>query len=152
MNEPLAVSPTKKSGRNWSRILMQLFVIVSLVISGVIWFAHQSMMGSKYAATTKENVNYSGSSTAQDAKALGEELKKIGFFNNKNEKDVLLHKDESGTAISFVVVNASAWTDDQMLTAFKTLGDGLAADLNLHQLTVKLIDEHLNTKKEIPIN
>jgi hypothetical protein len=39
-----------------------------------------------------------------------------------------------------------------MLTAFKTVGDGLAADLNLHQLTLRLIDENLNTKKEIPIN
>ena len=151
MNEPSAVSPPQKSGRNWRRILIQLVVIALLVISGLIWLGHQLIVGNKYAATSKENVDYSGSSTAQDAKALGEELKKIGYFNNENAKDVLLHRDKSGTVISFVV-NASAWSDDKMAAAFKTVGDGLATDLNLHQLTLKLIDDHLNTKKEIPIN
>jgi hypothetical protein len=151
MTEPSAVSPPQKSGRNWRRILIQLVVIALLVISGLIWLGHQLMVGNKYAATSKENVDYSGSSTAQEAKALGDELKKIGYFNNENAKDVLLHRDQSGTVISFVV-NASAWSDDKMVTAFKTVGDGLAADLNLHQLTLRLIDDHLNTKKEIPIN
>jgi hypothetical protein len=151
MNEPSAVSPPQKSGRNWRRILIQLVVIALLVISGLIWLGHQLIVGNKYAATTKENVDYSGSSTAEEAKALGEELKKIGYFNNENAKDVLLHRDKSGTVISFVV-NASAWSDDKMAAAFKTVGDGLATDLNLHQLTLKLIDDHLNTKKEIPIN
>ena len=151
MTEPTPVSPPQKSGRNWRRILIQLVVIALLIISGLIWLGHHLMVGSKYAATSKENVDYSGSSTEQEAKALGEELKKIGYFNNENAKDVLLHRDEKGTVISFVV-NASGWSDDKMVPAFKTVGDGLAADLNLHQLTVKLIDEHLNTKKEIPIN
>ena len=151
MSEPSAVSPPQKSGRNWRRILVQLVVVALLIISGLIWLGHQLMVGNKYAATSKENVDYSGSSTAQDAKALGEELKKIGYFNNENAKDVLLHRDQSGTVISFVV-NASGWSDDKMAAAFKTVGDGLAADLNLHQLTLRLIDDHLNTKKEIPIN
>jgi hypothetical protein len=78
-------------------------------------------------------------------------LKKIGYFDNEKAKDVLLHRDEKGTVISFVV-NATAWSDDKMLSEFKIVGDGLAADLNLHQLTLRLIDDHLNTKKEIPIN
>ena len=151
MNEPSAVSPPQKSGRNWGRILTRLAVILVLAVSALIWFGHQLIVGSKYAATTKENVDYSGSSTAQEAKALGEELKKIGYFDNEKAKDVLLHRDEKGTVISFVV-NATAWSDDKMLSEFKTVGDGLAADLNLHQLTLRLIDDHLNTKKEIPIN
>jgi hypothetical protein len=50
------------------------------------------------------------------------------------------------------VVNATAWTDEQMLNAFKTVGDTLATELNLHQLKLRLIHDHLNTKKEIAIN
>jgi hypothetical protein len=108
------------------------------------------IVGNKHATTTKETVDYSGNSTKEDAKALGEELKKIGYFDNSKEKDVLLYRDQSGTVISFVV-SATAWTDDEMLNAFKTVGDTLATDLNLHQLKLRLIDDHLNTKKEITI-
>ena len=151
MTEPPPVSPSKKSGQNWLRILTGVFAIVILVITGLTWLGHQLIVGNKYAATTKETVDYSGNSTVEDAKALGEELKKIGYFDNSKEKDVLLHRDQSGTVISFVV-NATAWTDDEMLKAFKTVGDTLATDLNLHQLKLRLIDDHLNTKKEIAIN
>jgi uncharacterized protein YxeA len=151
MSQPPPVPPTKKSGPKWLRILTGVFAIVVMVITGLTWFGHQLIVGNKYAATTKETVDYSGNSTKEDAKALGEELKKIGYFDNSKEKDVLLHQDQSGTVISFVV-NATAWTDEEMLNAFKTVGDTLATDLNLHQLKLRLIDDHLNTKKEIAIN
>jgi hypothetical protein len=151
MNEPAPVSPTPKPGPNWRRRVTSIAAIVVAGVSWMIWFGHNSTMGTKYAATSKENVDYSGNSTEQEAKALGEELKKIGYFDNKSAADVLLHQDKNGTIISFVV-NAKAWTDDKMVVMFKTIGDSLATDLNLHQLKLRLIDDHLNTKIEIPIN
>jgi len=107
-------------------------------------------MGTKYAATEKENVNYSGSATLQDAKALGEVLKKVGFFDNTKGKDVLLHTDQTGTAISFVV--GHGWDDQEIVAWFKQFGEMVAQDLKVTHLKIMLIDDNLNTKKEIPIN
>lgn len=132
-------------------MLTWLFMIAVAVTSGLTRIGHQQMMGTKYAATTKENIDYSGSSTEPEAKALGEELKKLGYFEDKRGADVLLHRDLSGTVISFVVY-PKAWNNDKMVGALKTLGDTLVADLNLRQLKLRLIDDHLNTKKEVAIN
>jgi hypothetical protein len=151
MNEPAPVSPTQKPGSNWRKVVTSVAAIVVAAVGWMIWFGHNSILGTKYAVTTKENIDYSGNSTEPEAKALGEELKKIGYFDNKSAADVLLHRDQSGTVVSFVV-NANAWTDDKMVIMFKSIGDALAADLNLHQLKLRLIDDHLNTKLEIPIN
>ena len=108
------------------------------------------MMGTKYAVTEKESVNYSGSATAQDAQALGEALKKIGFFDNTKAADVLLHTDQTGTAVSFVVDRG--WDNEEILTAFKQIGTMLVPGLKVTHLKIMLIDEHLNTKKEIQID
>jgi undecaprenyl pyrophosphate synthase len=108
------------------------------------------MMGTKYAVDEKESVNYSGSATAQDAKTLGEALKQWGYFDNSKTKDVLLHTDQAGTTISFVL--GHGWDDEEILTAFKQVGPVLAEDLKANHITIRLIDDHLNTKKEIPIN
>jgi hypothetical protein len=151
MNELAPVSPTQKPRPSWAKLVAGIAAIVLAAISWMIWFGHNSIMGTKYAVTTKENVDYSGNATEQEAKALGEELKKIGYFDDKSAADVLLHRDKDGTIVSFVV-NAKAWTDDKMVVMFKTIGDAMAADLNLHPFKLRLIDDSLNTKIEIPIN
>jgi hypothetical protein len=150
MSEPPPVPPARKSGPKWVRILTGILAIVSLAITGLIWLGHKSMMGAKYAVDEKESVNYSGSATAQDAKTLGEDLKKWGYFDNSKSKDVLLHTDQSGTVISFVL--GRGWDDEEILTAFKQVGGTFAQDLKADHLKIRLIDDHLNTKKEIPIN
>ena len=150
MSQPPPVPPARKSTPKWVRILTGIVAIVSIVVAGLIWFGNRSIMGTKYAVTEKENVNYSGSATAQDAQALGEALKKVGFFDNTKGKDVLLHTDQTGTAISFVV--GHGWDNEEIVTSFKQFGASLAQDLRVTHLTIKLIDDHLNTKKEIQIN
>jgi hypothetical protein len=150
MSEPPPLPPARKSGPKWIRILTAILAIVSLAITGMIWLGHKSMMGTKYAVDEKETVNYSGSATAQDAKILGEDLKKWGYFDNSKSKDVLLHTDQSGTVISFVL--GRGWDDEEILTAFKQVGGTFAQDLKADHLKIRLIDDHLNTKKELQIN
>jgi hypothetical protein len=146
MSEP----PPRRTGPKWVRILTGILAIVSLVITGMIWLGHKSMMGTKYAVTEKEAVNYSGSATAQDAKVLGEDLKKWGYFDNSKSKDVLLHTDQSGTVVSFVL--GRGWNDEEIVTAFKQVGGTFAQDLKADHLKIRLIDDHLNTKNEIQVN
>lgn len=108
------------------------------------------MMGTKYSVDEKDSVNYSGSATVQDAKTLGEDLKQWGYFDNSKAKDVLLHTDQTGTVISFVL--GHGWDDNEILTAFKEVGPMLAEHLKSDHVKIRLIDDHLNTKKEIQIN
>ena len=150
MSQPPSVPPARKPTPKWLRILSGIVAVVCIAVTLLIWFGQKSMMGTKYAVNDKETVNYSGSATVQDAQALGEALKKIGFFDNTKATDVLLHTDQTGTAVSFVVDHG--WDNEEILTAFKQIGDSLVQGLKATHLKVMLIDEHLNTKKEIQIN
>jgi hypothetical protein len=99
----LASSRAEKLGWKWPVILtvFLLFVVHELISLG------GNSKGTKYAATSKETIYYSGDSTMQDAQALGEEFKKIGYFTDTTGKDVLLHRDQSGTVISFVMIGSA---------------------------------------------
>jgi hypothetical protein len=150
MSQPPSVPPARKPTPKWLRILSGIVAIVCIAVTLLIWFGQKSMMGTKYAVSDKESVNYSGSATAQDAQALGEALKKIGFFDNTKATDVLLHTDQTGTAVSFVVDRG--WDNEEILTSFKQIGEMLLQGLKVTHLKIMLIDDHLNTKKEIQIN
>jgi hypothetical protein len=151
MNAAPPVAPIQKPGVDSRKIVTWLVVIAVSFTSVLTRIGHQQMMGTKYAVTSKENIDYSGSSTEQDAKALGEELKKLGYFENKRGADVLLYRDQNGTVIS-LVVNAKAWHNDKTMGVLKTFGNTLAADLKLQRLKLRLIDNKLNTKREVTIN
>jgi hypothetical protein len=142
---PLARKPTPK----WVRILTGILAMISLAISGLIWLGHKSTMGTKYAVTEKESVYYSGSANEQEAKTFGEDLKTWGYFDNSKTKDVLLHIEPTGTVISFVV--GQGWDSEEIFTALKQIGPTWAQDLKADHLKIRLIDDHLNTLKEIPI-
>jgi hypothetical protein len=150
MSQPPSVPAARKPTPKWLRILSGIVAVVCIAVTLLIWFGQKSLMGTKYAVSDKETVNYSGSATAQDAQSLGEALKKIGFFDNTKATDVLLHTDQAGTAVSFVVDRG--WDNEEILTSFKQIGEMLVQGLKVTHLKIMLIDEHLNTKKEIQIN
>ena len=150
MSEPPPLPKARKPDPEWIRILTGILAIVSLAVTGMIWLGHKSTMGTKYAVDEKESVNYSGSATTQDARILGEDLKNWGYFDNSKAKDVLLHIDQTGTVISFVL--GHGWNDEEILTAFRQVGPMLAEHLNADHIKIRLIDDHLNTRKEIQIN
>jgi undecaprenyl pyrophosphate synthase len=74
-------------------------------------------------------------------------LDRVLFYKNK---DVLLHTDQTGTVISFVL--GRGWNDEEILTAFKQVGPKLAQDLKADHMKIRLIDYHLNTRKEMQID
>lgn len=125
-------------------------VILMLAVAGMIWFGRAQIMGTKLPITDKEAVHYSGTATEQEARALGEFLKSAGFFNGESERDVLLNKGEEGTVVSFVV-ESGKWNDPDIVADFESVGRLCAPSVGGPPITVKLLDNHLNTEKTLPI-
>jgi hypothetical protein len=96
-----------------------------------------------------EDIRYSGQANQNDARKLGDLLKQEGYFTGQHPKTVLLAKDGAGTTVTFVV-GKDAWDDPSIVAVFRHIGDDLATNLG-KPLTVRLCDQELTVKKEIPI-
>ncbi len=130
--------------------LGSIVVILAAVVSLLAYFGRSAMLGTRYKVSEKEAVNYSGKATEDDARKLGEVLKKEGYFTGTSSKDVLLKKDpKDGTIISFVIVKG--WDDESLLTAFRDFGKTLADSGFGRPMTVRLVDTNLSEKKELKI-
>jgi len=146
----MAENPPTASSSKWLSRLAQFLVIAGIIIGVMIYFGRKSMIGTRYKVNDNESVSYSGSATEREAIAVAEQLKTLKFFNDKGEKDVLLKKsDDEGTIVSFVVVDG-AWDNQTMVRSFTYIGKVLTASLG-SRLKLRMIDDNLNTKKEIPI-
>ena len=152
MDTPPPASPTPKSEK-WNRIgnkAKNVMVVIAIVIAVMIYFGQKIIMGTRYKVSDKESVNYSEKATEADAKKLGDILKAQGYFDGSKEVDVLLKKDEKeGTVVSFVI--SGLGKDDTITTAFKQIGEGIATSGFGKPMTVRLMDSHLNTLKDIKV-
>jgi hypothetical protein len=121
-----------------------------IILGVVIGLGRSAMMGKPYKANDKQTVHYSGAATEQEAKSLAAALALDGYFDGQTEIDVLLRKGEEGTIISFVTTPV-AWTDPSMPEQFKDIADRCSYAIGGLPITVRLIDERLNTKKEMKL-
>jgi|HubBroStandDraft_6_1064221.scaffolds.fasta_scaffold362914_2 hypothetical protein len=114
----------------------------------VIIFAGALVLGGQHRVVvgTKDEVYFTGAATKDDAQALGEGLKKAGYFLDRGFT-VILSKDSDGTAISFVVKDG-IWDDAAMANGYKELGRGLASDVGGLPIKVRLVNSLKVTKKE----
>jgi hypothetical protein len=119
-----------------------------LAIFCVIIFAGALMLGGEHRVVigTQDEVYFTGTATKQDAQALGEALKKAGFFLDHGVA-VILSKDQEGTAISFVVKDG-IWDDASMSAGFQELGRQLAPSVGGFPIKVRLVNALKQTKKE----
>jgi hypothetical protein len=146
---PEAAALREKRARRAGKIRAAVSILALLVVV-MIYFGRKVMMGTKYAVSDKESVNYSGSTTEAEAKHLGEVLKSVGYFTGARELDVLFKKDaKDGTVVSFVL--SGKWNDAEIIAAFRQIGAAITAEGLGKPLTVKLLDDHLNTKNELKI-
>ena len=122
-----------------------LAVLCGVIVVAALgpWADHKVLVGSR------DEVYYTGSATKQDAQALGEALKTVGYFLDKGFS-VVLSKDKDGTAISFVV-KEGVWDDPQMQAGFEQIGRKLAPSVGGLPIKVRLIDSSRATKKEIAV-
>lgn len=146
---PEAAAKREKRARRAGKI-RTIVVVFALLVVVMIYFGRKVMMGTKYAVSDKESVNYSGSTTEAEAKSLGEVLKSVGYFTGAKELDVLFKKDaKDGTVVSFVL--NSKWSDAEIVAAFRQIGAAIVAQGLGKPLTIKLLDDHLNSKNELKI-
>src|SRR5277367_1108300 len=122
---------------------LALFSIVIVVGALGLGGQHRLVVG------TKDEVYFTGTATKQDAQALGEALKKAGFFQDHGVT-VILSKDQDGTAVSFVVKDG-IWDDASMVAGFQELGRGLAPAVGGFPIKVRLINSFKQVKKEIDL-
>ncbi len=148
MSTPTTDSPQQSSG--FAKIAGTIIAIVMVIVMALAFLGQKMMMGKKYKVSDKEAVNYSGNATEDDARKLGDALKADGYLSGKNNVDVLLKKDDKeGTVVSFV--GNWDWKDEKVVSAFKQVGEDIAAGGLGKPLTIRLMDDHLNTKNEIKV-
>jgi len=119
---------------------LALFSIIVIVGALGLGGQHRLVVG------TKDEVYFTGTATQDDARALGEGLKKAGYFEDRGFT-VILSKDSDGTAISFVVKDG-VWDDAAMASGYQELGRGLAPAVGGLPIKVRLINTLKQTKKE----
>ena len=145
---PAAPSPKVEKWNRIARKANKVIAVIAILVVIMIYFGRKIIMGTKYKVSDKESVNYSGKATEEEAKHLGDLLKKLGVLTGERNADVLLLKNEKeGTVVSFVVNS----TEDKIVEAFRSIGEAVSTDGFGKPLTVRLLDDHLNTRKEIKI-
>src|SRR5689334_1268591 len=104
-----------------SKISMRNLAVGSVILT----VAFLSACGvNKVTVGTKDEVQYKGTATKQEAEALGAALKQQEYFQDHGAT-VVLSKGSEGTILSFVVKDG-VWNDEKMVTGFGILAHALA--------------------------
>jgi hypothetical protein len=101
---------------------------------------------SKVIVGSKDEVFYTGAATEEDARALGDALKKSGYFTDRGTS-VFLGKDKDGTTVS-LVMKEGVWDQPGMLLSAEMVVREVADSVGGFPVRVKLIDSSENLKKE----
>jgi hypothetical protein len=136
-------------GRKIARTLLAFGVGLALLATIVAWGLHPSMraVNSKVVIGTKDEVYYSHAATKEDAEALGQALKGIGFFNGRGTT-VLLSKGRAGAVVSFAL-NAGAWDHPDTVFSFEEIARRVAPAIGEFPITVRLSDSVWRVWKEL---
>jgi len=97
-----------------------------------------------------DQIGYSGTATEQDAKALIESLKSIGYLKDRGTT-VLLSKGAGGTVVGFVVKDG-AWNDERIVARYQEIGGSVAPALGGVPIKVRMLNTLLRKQKEIAIS
>lgn len=93
----------------------------------------------------KDKITYSGSATKDDAQALGDALKKVGFFTDAAAV-VLLNKSAAGSVITFIV-QERRWRPE-LLMSFEQIIRGIAPAIGGLPVRVRMITNTAEFKTE----
>jgi hypothetical protein len=105
----------------------------------------QARKNRKVIFGTKDEVDYTGYATKEDARMLGQAFVTSGFFSDQGVS-VLLSKGPSGASVSFVV-KESAWNHPDTITSYEVLGRRIAPSIGGFPITVRLLDAAGHIKK-----
>lgn len=119
-------------------------IVFLAIVFGSIFMVYKTKEGPKVVIGTKDEIYYTGTATLAEAQALGAALQGAHYFQDHGVT-VLLDKGTAGASISFVVKDG-AWNQPKMMSAFETIGRGVAASVGGLPLQVRLIDNDRNVK------
>ena len=94
-------------------------------------------------------VYYKDGASRQDAEALGKALQQIGFETDR-PSGVRLSKKDGKTAVAFVV-KEGFWDKAGTADSFEEIGREIAPSIGGFPLTVRLVNSHWETKKEMTV-
>ncbi|MGA2185419.1 MAG: hypothetical protein ABSH47_20550 [Bryobacteraceae bacterium] len=97
-----------------------------------------------------DEIRYSGTATEQEAKALGEALKSVGYLEDRGVT-VLLSKGSGGTVVGFAVQDG-AWNDEDTVATFEKIGRSVAPAVGGVPIKVRLLNTRLQKQKEIAVS
>jgi hypothetical protein len=129
--------------------LLGLVLFLGMVFGGsVLW--QGLLMGSKIDFGGGEEIYYTGGIQEAEVRRVGNVLKRNQFFDGRGAKTVKVSREAGRVIVSFVVI-PRAWTDPQVLAAFRDIGQEISQDVfHGEPVTVHLCDENLAVKKSLP--
>ena len=142
----------QRGGRLGSRWVAFWLAIgfLAVLFAAIFAYVYVSNQRSGVMIGTKDEVFYSGSATRDDAQALGNGLKTIGFFTDKGA-NVFVAKGKEGTVVSFVVKDG-IWDNPAMVTSFEAIARQEASTVGGLPITLRLLSTSLDVKKSELIN
>jgi hypothetical protein len=138
-------------GANVASHWLALGIGLAILAMIVAWGLRQSNQpaNSKVIIGTKDKVYRSHAATTEDAQALGQALKSMGFFNDRGSS-VLLSKGRGGTVVSFFV-NEGAWDRPDTVSNFEEIGRRIATPLGGFPIKVRLMDSAGVMRREVAV-
>jgi hypothetical protein len=117
------------------------------------WYV-QMMTGQSITVGKGDKIIYSGTATHEDAEKLGQTLGQIGFFT-KPGVAMLLSKNSGAIYLSMPMKEDKTrppWDDPQILASFTAIGPVIATTVGGPPLSIRLLDDKGELKKEIKID
>ena len=136
-------------GSRWKAFWLGI-AFLAVLISAVFVAVYIQNQRSGVVIGTKDEVFYSGTATKDEAQALGNALKTIGFFTDKGA-NVFVAKGKDGTIVSFVVADGT-WNNSTMVADFETIVRQEAPTVGGLPITLRLVNTSLAVEKSEVLN
>jgi hypothetical protein len=142
---PAVEEHVQRGGHLASRwVAFGVALVFLAIVFGGIFLAYKIKEGPKVMIGAKDEIYYTGTATKAEAEALGAALKDADYFRDRGVT-VALDKGASGTSISFVV-KEGIWNQPKMVSAFETIGRGVAPSVGGFPLQVRLMNNDRDVK------
>jgi hypothetical protein len=125
-------------------------LLLATVVAGTVELVRRPRTQlTRVAIGSKDEVYYYHAATKEEARALGEALRKTGFLNDRGTS-VILSKGTAGTLVSFVLSNGG-WDHPDTVASFEEIGRRVATSAGGFPIKVRLIDEKRLLHKELTV-
>jgi hypothetical protein len=136
-------------GSKWTAFWIGAAFLV-VVFGGIFLAMSIASQRSGVVIGTKDEVFYSGSVTREQAQALGNGLKSMGYFTD-NGANVFAAKGADGTIVSFVVKDGT-WNDPAVVADFEAITRKEAPAVGGLPITLHLVNASLAVEKSESLN